>query len=60
MKRYAVNLLPISVINDAFKALYGRKPTLDDLATLRIDMQGQNLILLVPEDVDLRKVQKRK
>lgn len=59
-KLYAVNLLPMSVIQDAFKKLYGRKPSEDDLSTLKVDMQGENLIILVPHGVDMRKMQPKK
>jgi hypothetical protein len=59
-KKYAVNLVPMSVVHDAFKKLYGRKPNEDDLATLRVDMQGENLIILVPHGVNMRKTQPKK
>ena len=59
-KKYAVNLLPMSVVHDAFKKLYGRRPNEDDLSTLRVDMQGENLIILVPHGADFRKTQPKK
>jgi len=55
IKKYAVNLLPLSAVNAAFKNIFGRKPTLEDLSTLKIDLEGENLIIIVPENIDLRK-----
>lgn len=59
-KSYSVNLLPMSVIHAAFKSLYGRKPIEGDLNSLKVDMQGEYLVLTVPESVDLRKLQSKK
>ncbi len=59
-KKYAVNLLSMSVVHEAFKKLYGRKPNEDDLSSLKVDSQGENLIILVPHGANLRKAQPKK